>query len=438
MEPVRTRYAKSGAVHIAYQVFGDGDIDLVMSPGFVSHIENYWDDPGLARWLRRLGSFARVILFDKRGTGLSDRVSELPGLDERMDDVRSVLDAAGIERAAIFGISEGGTMSTLFAASHPDRALSLILYGSFAQFSQWFPTKEALETLYRYIDNYWGSGASLPAWAPSKQDDPLFQQWWGKFERLGASPGAAKKLMQMNSQIDITNILSTVNVPTLVVHRTDDVSVNVEGGRMLAERIPGAQYVELPGVDHLPWVGQNGDQILDEMARFLTVEWQTPATERILATVLFSDIVDSTKHLAQLGDLAWRDLLDYHNAMTQRQINRYRGRLIKSTGDGALAIFDGPARAIRCAMAMCDEAARMGIQLRAGLHTGEIELMEDDVGGMAVHIAARVMGKAGDSEVWVSRTLKDLVVGSGFTFHDQGVYALKGIPDEWRLYLVER
>jgi pimeloyl-ACP methyl ester carboxylesterase len=437
MTPERTRYAKSGDVHIAYQVFGEGDIDLVFVPGFISHIENYWDEPELARWLRRLGSFARVTMFDKRGTGLSDRVSQLPGLDERMDDVRTVMDVEKIERAAVFGASEGGSMATMFAASYPDRTLALILYGAFAQFATWFPTEEALETLFQYIDNYWGSGASLPAWAPSKQDDLLFQEWWGRFERLGASPGAAKTLMRMNSQIDISGILPSVNVPTLVIHRTDDVSVSVEGGRMLSQYIPDAKYVELPGNDHLPWVGGNADQILDEMAQFLTGEWQPAVTDRVLATVLFTDIVRSTEQLAIKGDRAWRDLLDAHNEMMLRQIGRFRGQAIKNTGDGILAIFDGPARAIRAAMAACKDAGRIGLQLRAGLHTGEIELIDADVGGMTVHIAARVLGKAGPNEIWVSRTVKDLVVGSGFQFVEQGVYALKGVPDEWRLFTIE-
>jgi pimeloyl-ACP methyl ester carboxylesterase/class 3 adenylate cyclase len=438
MEPIRTQYAKSGDVHIAYQVFGEGHVDIVLSPGFVSHIENYWDEPGLARWLKRLGSFSRVTMFDKRGTGLSDRVSQLPGLDERIDDVRCVMDQVGIERAAIFGISEGGSLSTLFAATHPERSLALILYGAFARFSDWFPNQEALDTFYQYVENYWGSGASVPIWSPSKQDDPVFQQWWGKFERLGASPGAAKTLMQMNSQIDISDILPTVNVPTLVMHRRDDINVSVEGGRMLAREIPGAKYVELAGKDHLPMIGENADQIIDEIAHFLTGEHQPVDTDRILATILFTDIVDSTKNLAQKGDQQWRLLLASHNMMVERQVARFHGRLVKNTGDGILAVFDGPARAIRCAIGMCEEAHQMGIELRTGLHTGEIELMGNDVGGMAVHIAARVMGKAGAGEVWVSRTLKDLVVGSGFRFQEQGVFPLKGVPDEWRLFSIEK
>jgi len=437
MEARRTHYAKNGDIHIAYQVFGEGDVDLIFVPGFISHIENYWDEPNFARWLRKLGSFSRVVMFDKQGTGLSDRVSDLPGMDERMDDVRAVMDAERIERAAIFGISEGGSLATLFAASHPDRSQALILYSAFAQFTSWFPTQNALEDLFQYIDSAWGSGQSLQMFAPTKKDDLAFQAWWGKFERLGASPGAAKTIMRMNSQIDITNILPSVHVPTLVIHRRDDVAVNVEGGQFLAQQIPNAKYVELSGVDHLPFVGENSNQILDEMAQFLTGKWRPVETDRILATVLFTDIVNSTKCAAEMGDQQWRDLLDRHNTMMHKNIGRFRGQVIKNTGDGFLATFDGPARAIRCASTVSDEARQLGIEIRAGLHTGEIELIGEDVGGIAVHIAARVLGKAGDSEVWVSRTIKDLVVGSGFEFNERGVYSLKGIPGEWQLFSVK-
>jgi class 3 adenylate cyclase len=437
MEPSRTQYAKNGDIHVAYQVFGEGEVDLVFVPGFISQIENSWDEPGLAGWLRRLGSFSRVIMFDKQGTGLSDRGGELPGMDERMDNIRAVMDAQGVERAAIFGISEGGSLATLFAATHPDRSRALILYGAFARFKSWLPTQEALDRLILYIDNDWGSGQSLPMFAPSRKDDLPFQHWWGKFERLGASPGAAKALMRMNSQIDTSDILASVNVPTLVIHRKDDVAVNVEGGRFLAERIPDAKYVELSGVDHLPWVGENTNQILDEMAKFLTGEWRPVEADRILATVLFTDIVDSTRHAAELGDQQWREMLDRHNTMMHKNIVRFRGRAIKSTGDGFLATFDGPARAIRCASAASEAAREIGIEIRAGLHTGEIELIGDDIGGIAVHIASRVLGQAGANKVWVSRTVKDLVVGSGFDFKDEGTYKLKGVPGEWHLFAVE-
>jgi class 3 adenylate cyclase len=328
-------------------------------------------------------------------------------------------------------------MATLFAATHPDRSRALILYGAFARFKSWFPTKSALKNLIQYIDKDWGSGQSLPMFAPSRKDDPAFQQWWGRFERLGASPGAVKALMRMNSQIDTSDILPSVNVPTLVIHRKDDVAVDVEGGRFLAEQIPDAKYIELSGVDHLPWVGENTNRILDEMAKFLTGDWRPVEADRILATVLFTGIVDSTRHAAEMGDQKWRNLLDRHNNMMHKNIVRFRGRAIKSTGDGFLAIFDGPARAIRCASVASEAARQIGIEIRAGLHTGEIELIGDEIGRIAVHIASRVLGQASDNRIWVSRTVKDLVVGSGYEFTDQGVYNLKGVPGEWSLFAVE-
>ncbi len=437
MEPIRTRYAKNGDINVAYQVFGEGDVDLVFVPGFISHIENYWDEPRFAQWLRRLGSFSRVILFDKQGTGLSDRASKPPGMDERMDDVGAVMDAVGVEQAAIFGISEGGSLATLFAASHPERSQALILYGAFAQFKSWYPTQEALEGLFQYVDSAWGSGESLPMFAPTMKDDLAFKEWWGKFERLGASPGAVKRIMRMNSQIDITDILSSVKVPTLIIHRRDDVTVNVEGGRLLAERIPNAKYVELSGVDHLPMVGENPNQILDEMAQFLTGELRPIETDRILATVLFTDIVDSTKRAVELGDSQWRDLLERHHGLVRRELKRFRGQEVDTAGDGFFATFDGPARGIRCACAIRDAVSSLGISIRAGLHTGECEVMEDKISGIAVHIGARTMKKADPGEVLVSSTVKDLVAGSGLHFNDRGKYALKGIPGEWRLFLVE-
>ena len=437
VEKSKTLYAKNGAIYVAYQVFGDGEVDLVFVPGFISHVENAWEEPGLAEWLWRLGSFCHVIMFDKQGTGLSDRGTELPGMDERMDDVRAVMDAQGVERAAIFGISEGGSLATLFTATHPERSSALVLYGAFAKFTSWFPTDDALKDLVYYVDHDWGSGQSLAMFAPSRKDDPAYRQWWGRFERLGASPGAVKALMRMNSQIDTSDILSSVNVPTLVIHRKDDVAVNVEGGKFLADKIPGAKYVELPGNDHLPWVGENRTRILDEIADFLTGGTHPVESDRILATILFTDIVDSTRHAAEMGDLRWRNLLEHHDALMNKNITRFRGRAIKSTGDGILATFDGPARAIRCALAAKEDMRQIGIDVRAGIHTGEIEIIGNDIGGIAVHIASRVLGQAQDNKIWVSRTVKDLVVGSEFNFHDQGTYKLKGVPGEWNLYTVE-
>jgi class 3 adenylate cyclase len=433
MQP-RTQYAKSGDVHIAYQVFGEGAVDLVFVPGFVSHIENYWDEPNFARWLRRLGSFSRVIMFDKRGTGLSDQVSELPGMDQRMDDVRAVMDAVGIKRAAIFGISEGGSLATLFAATHPERSQALIIYGGFAQFSSWIPTQEAMDSLFQYIDKSWGSGESWLNFAPTKEGDLAFQQWWGKFERLGASPGAVKTLMRMNSQIDITEILPSVNVPTLVIHRKDDLLVRVEAGRLLAERIPGAKYVELSGADHLPFVGENSDRILDEMEHFLTGETSTPSVERVLATVVFTDIVGSTARAQTLGDRTWGDLLDLHDKAVRKELSRFRGNEIKWTGDGFLAAFDRPARAIQCALAIVNTVRALGLEVRAGIHTGEVDFVKNDIRGIAVHIASRVADLANGGDVVVSRTVKDLVAGSGIAFQDYGTHELKGVPDQWMLF----
>jgi pimeloyl-ACP methyl ester carboxylesterase len=432
-----TRYAKSRDVHIAYQVFGDGPVNLVLAPPFVSNIENYWDEPDFSRWLLRLATYARIVMLDKRGTGMSDRVTELPGLDERMDDVRTALDAAGMDQAALLGISEGGPLTALFAATYPDRCHALVLYGTFARFASWLPTPEALAAYLDYIDQAWGSGGSLPMFAPSRQHDPAFQRWWGRFERLGASPAAAIALMRMNSQIDISGILSTIRVPTLVIHRTDDVTIDVEGGRYLAEHIPGARYVELPGTDHIPFVDQNAMEIADLIGEFLTGSRTPVSADTVLATVLFTDIVGSTEKAVSLGDRRWRDLLDNHHAIIRRNLQRFRGREIDTVGDGFLATFDGPARGVRCACAIADDIRSLGIDVRAGLHTGECEIMDDKVGGIAVHIGARVAALAGPGEVLVSSTVKDLVAGTGLRFGDRGSQSLKGVPDQWRIFAAQ-
>jgi pimeloyl-ACP methyl ester carboxylesterase len=438
MQPPDTRYAKSGDVHVAYQVFGEGPINLVFAPPFVSNVENYWDEPDFARWLLRLGSYARVVMFAKRGTGMSDRVPELPGLDQRMDDLRAVMEAAGMGEAALLGISEGGPLTAMFAATHPERCRALVLYGSFARFASWLPTEAALAEFLGYIDQAWGTGGSLPLFAPTRGSDPAFQRWWGRFERLGASPAAAKALMRMNSQIDISDIVPTIRVPTLVIHRTEDVTINVEGGRYLAEHIPGARYLELPGKDHIPFVGDNAAEIADAIEEFLTGA-RTPITvDRVLATVLFTDIVGSTEKAAELGDRRWRDLLDNHHATIRRNLARFRGHEVKTTGDGILATFDGPARGVRCARAIADEIRPLGIEVRAGLHTGECEVIDHDIGGIAVHIGARVAALAGAGEVLVSSTVKDLVAGSGLRFGDRGRQSLKGVPGEWHIFAVER
>jgi pimeloyl-ACP methyl ester carboxylesterase len=436
MQPV-TQYAKSGDVHIAYQAFGEGPINLVLVPGFVSNVENYWDEPDLARFLIRLGSYARVVTFDKRGTGMSDRVAELPGLDQRMDDLRAVMDAAGMQQAALLGISEGAPLCVLFAATYPHRCRALVLYGSFSRFSYWFPTEEALAAFFGYVEQAWGTGGSVQRFAPSRANDATFQRWWGRNERLGASPAAVTALMRMNSQIDISAILPAVRVPTLVIHRTGDKTVSVEGGRDMAAHIPGARLLELPGIDHIFYVGENAHEVSDAIEEFLTGSRAPVPVDRVLATVLFTDIVGSTEKAATLGDQRWRDILDNHHAMVRRNLVRFRGREVKVTGDGFLATFDGPARGVRCACAIAEEIKTFGIEVRAGLHTGECETIGDDVGGIAVHIGARVAALAGASEVLVSNTVKDLVAGSGLRFGDRGVHALKGVPGEWRIFVAK-
>ena len=428
-----TKYARSDSVHVAYQVFGEGGIDLIFVPGFISNIEHYWEDPNFARWLRGLGGFARVVMFDKRGTGLSDRVERLPTMDERMDDVRAVMDAAGLQRAAVLGVSEGGSLATLFAASYPARCQALVLYGAFAKFSSWVATPQKLAAFFDYVEKQWGSGANLATYAPSQKNNRAFCEWFARRERVGASPAAAAALMRMNSEIDITGILSSVRVPTLVIHRTGDLAVNIEGGRQLAQGIPNARLVELPGEDHLPYVGDI-DAIIDQIAEFLTGAKPSSSSERTLATVLLTDIVESTKQAEKLGDLRWRDLLDAHNSIIRRELARFRGKEIKLLGDGFLAIFDGPARAINCSLAVIDAVKRLGIEIRAGLHTGEVELAEDDVRGIAVHIAARVGALAAPSECLVTRTIRDLVAGADIKFDERGTQALKGFAEPVALF----
>jgi class 3 adenylate cyclase len=437
MQPI-TQYAKSGDVHIAYQTFGAGPINVVMVPGFVSNVENYWEQPDFARFLRRLSSYARVVTFDKRGTGGSDRVTELPGLDVRMDDLRAVMDAAGMEQAALLGISEGAPLSVLFAATYPERCRALALYGSFSRFSYWFPSDEALANFFGYVEKAWGTGGSIQRFAPSRANDAAFQQWWGRNERLGASPAAVTALMRMNSQIDISGILPAVRVPTLVLHRTEDQVVDVAGGRDVAAHIPGAKLVEFSGTDHIFYVGDGSEKIADAIEEFFTGAPARIEADRVLSTVLFTDIVGSTEKAASLGDQRWRNLLDDHHTTIRRVLARFRGREVKTTGDGFLATFDGPARGVRCACTIADEIKLLGIDVRAGLHTGECEVIGEDVGGIAVHIGARVAALAGPSEVLVSSTVKDLVAGSGLRFNDRGIQSLKGIPGEWRIFAAER
>lgn len=433
-----TRYAKSGDIHIAYQIVGNGPLDLVVIPGFISHVEWFWEEPACARFLGRLASFARLILLDKRGTGLSDRVAQVPTLEQRMDDVRAVLDAAGSERAAIIGVSEGGPMSVLFAATYPERTTALVLYGSFAEFSSWVATPQDLEFILQFMDMAWGTGASLIRFAPSVADDERFRQWWARYERLGASPGAAMALMRMNSEIDVRPVLPAVHVPTLILHRREDVNITVMASRYMAQEIPGAKYVELTGQDHLPWVG-DADAIVAEIEEFLTGVRHSPEPDRVLATVLFIDIVGSTERAAAVGDRRWRQQLESYYGIVRQELNRFRGREISTAGDGILATFDGPARAIRCACTIRDAMRRLGIEIRSGLHTGECEVLAGgaDVSGIAVHIGARVAAAADPGEVLVSSTVKDLVAGSGLQFQDRGLRTLKGVPSKWRLFAAE-
>ena len=435
-----TRYARSADVNIAYQVVGSGPIDLVFVPGWVSQVEAMWEEPTHEAIFRRLASFSRLILFDKRGTGLSDRVSvdRLPTLEDRMDDVRAVMDAAGSEAAAVFGVSEGGVMCALFAATYPDRTKALVLYGSYprrlwAPDYPWGPTATERTEYIDDVARQWGGPAQLDVLAPSASNDRRLQDWFSRYLRASASPGAAVALLRMNSVLDIRAILPTIRVPTLVMHRTDDRDIDVGGSRYMAQQIPGARYVELPGEDHLWFVG-NVDAILDEVEEFLTGVRHPGSFDRVLATVMFTDIVDSTATAARLGDARWRSLLETHSASVRRSLQLHEGREVDNAGDGFLARFEGPARAIRCAMAIVAGASRIGLEVRAGIHTGECEEVDGKLRGIAVHIAARVMAAASPGEVVVSRTVRDLVAGSGFDFRDTGTHQLKGVPGEWQIF----
>jgi len=443
VERSETRYARSGDVSIAYQVVGDGPFDLVYVPGFVSNIELMWEEPGLARFLERLASFSRLILFDKRGTGLSDPVPNdgLPTLEERMDDVRAVMDAVGSKRAALLGHSEGGNMCVLFSATHPERTTALLLVGSYAKRIRsedypWAPTVEERAREIEETEATWGSPEAFRALAPSKENDPDFQRWIGRYLRQSASPKAAAALLRMNTQIDVRNVLPTIGVPTLLLYRTHDADVHVDEGRYVAERIPGSTFVELPGADHLMWTG-DADALLDEVEGFLTGVRRGPDPDRVLATVLFTDVVGSTETATRVGDRAWRSLLERHHQVVRRALARWRGREIDTAGDGFLATFDGPARAIRCAVAASEGVRDLGLQIRAGLHTGEVEIAGEDVRGIAVHIGSRVAALAGPDEVLVSRTVADLVAGSGIVLAERGEHELKGVSGTWLVYAVE-
>ncbi len=436
----QTKYAKSGETSIAYQVIGEGPIDLLYVMGWVSNVEYAWEEPSVSRFLMRLASFSRLILFDKRGTGLSDKVSQLPTLEQRMDDVRSVMDATGSERAALFGISEGGPMCTLFAATYPERTSALIMYGSYAKRTwdpdyPWAPTPEERQIFFDSISKDWGGIVDLEILSPSTIHDERFRRWWATYLRRSASPADALALARMNTYIDIRDILPAIHVPTLLIHRRGDRHIRVENSRYMAEQIKGSKFVELAGDDHLPWVGDQ-DGILNEIEIFLTGELKQSDNERILATVLFTDIVNSTRLISELGDTQWGYMLKSYQNVVRKELDRFKGKEVDTAGDSFFALFDGPARAIRCAIAIINEMQGLGIKLRAGVHTGECEVIEKKVGGIAVHMGARVMAEAGPGEVFVSGTVKDLVSGSGIHFIKQGKFLLKGIPGDTELYSV--
>jgi class 3 adenylate cyclase len=435
-----TRYARSGDTSVAYQVLGSGPIDLVYVPGFLSHLEWNWQYPPIARFLERLASFSRLIVLDKRGTGLSDPVEGVPTLEERMDDVRAVMDAVGSERAALFGVAEGGPLCLLFSATYPERTSALALYACLAKFTQdreypWGWTPAGIQIYLTASEPEWGTGVGAEHLAPSLAGDEVYRRWFARMLRLSASPRTALALLRMNAEIDVRAVLPSVRVPTLVLHRTGDLFVASGHGTYLAEHVPGAKLVELPGDDHWPWAG-DPDAVVAHVQEFTTgVRW-APEPDRVLTTVLFTDIVDSTERTVADGDRRWRDLLEEHRALARRELDRFRGREIETVGDGLLASFDGPARAIRCARAIVDAVQPLGVELRAGIHTGECEVLADGLAGIAVHVGARVAARAAAGEVLVSRTVRDLVAGSGIEFEDRGSYELKGVPGEQQLFAV--
>jgi class 3 adenylate cyclase len=435
-----TRYARTAdGVHIAYHVFGQGDQDVVFVWGIFSHVELLWEHEASAHYLRRLGSFARVIHFDKRGTGLSDRACPLPTLEDQMDDVLAVMDAVGSQRAALIGGGDAGLLCMLFAAAHPERTAALVLSGARPRSTRavdfpWGPDLEGWHDTLQILSHEWGRGVSQTAAAPS-QSDPASVRWWARLERYSLSPGSVIPFWRMLEHTDVRAVLPSVRVPTLVQHRRDDPYVELAAGRYIAEHIPGARLVELDGHDHAGW-GEGADAELDHIEEMLTGAHGGQEPDRVLATVLFTDIVGSTEQATELGDRHWREVLADHDQISRQEIALHRGRWVKSTGDGVLATFDGPARAIRCAQRLEARTHQRGLRLRAGIHTGECEQLGDDIGGIAVHIAARVAALAPPDRVVVSRTVVDLVAGSGVGFEDQGEHDLKGVPGKWRLFSV--
>ena len=435
------RYASSGEVDIAYQVLGDGPFDLVWVAGAITHLDVMWEHPAYRRFCEQLASFSRLILFDKRGMGLSER-TRAGTLEERMDDVRAVMDAVGSEQAALVGVSEGGPMSMLFAATYPERTQALLLIGAEVkeQKTDDWPwgegTREEFDEWMALLPERWGNAFIVDRFFPHDPDPEATRRWFARLQTSSMTPRDAIAFLTMAMEIDVRDVVPSVRVPTLIVHRVDDPICHVENARFLAEHIPDARYVELPGDVHVPWAGRSssGDEILEEIREFLTGVREAPEPDRVLTTVLFTDIVGSTERATELGDRRWRELLDAHHAAVRRQLERFRGREIDTAGDGFLASFDGPARAIRCAEAAIEEVRGIGLDIRAGVHTGECELHGGKLAGIAVHVGARVAGQAGAGEVLVSSTVRDLVAGSGLEFEDRGTASLKGVPGEWRLF----
>jgi pimeloyl-ACP methyl ester carboxylesterase len=435
------RYAMSGDVHVAYQVVGDGPVDIVFVEGSFTNRYVQWEEPSYRRFMERLGSFARVLLFDKRGMGLSDRV-QVGTLEERMDDVRAVMDAVGSERAALIGESEGGPMSMLFAAAHPERTVALLLCGAEVKedITDDWPwgesTREEFEASMTTVSERWGRRPeSLKAFLPSRGDDPALLDWYVRLKLQSASPAAAEAFMRMAHDIDVRDVAPAIRVPTLILHSSGDQICHVENARFLARTIPDARYVELPGADHVLFA-ELADTALAEIREFLTGVREAPDPDRVLATVLFTDLVGSTAQARELGDRRWRDLLEAHHTAVRRELVRFGGREIDTAGDGFLAAFDGPARAIRCARAVVDSVTGLGLQVRAGVHTGECEVHGDKLAGLAVHVGARLAAQASTGQVLVSNTVQDLIAGSGVELEDRGLFALKGLDGERRLYAV--